>query len=97
VVVGVNAFTEGDDDVPTILSIGPEVEELQRKRLDTVKRSRDAAAVSAALDRVRTDAADPTVNLMPGVLAAVTTSATVGEIIGALGDTFGTWTERPSI
>nr|MBA3303170.1 methylmalonyl-CoA mutase [Acidimicrobiia bacterium] len=97
VVVGVNRFTEGDDDVPNILSIGPEVEELQRKRLDTVKRSRDSGAVAVALQRVRTEAADPTVNLMPAILDATTTSATVGEIIGALADTFGTWTERPSI
>jgi methylmalonyl-CoA mutase N-terminal domain/subunit len=51
VVVGVNRFTEGDDEVPTILSIGDEVEEIQRKRLDTVKRTRDAAAVAATLDR----------------------------------------------
>ena len=97
VVVGVNRFTEGDDEVPTILSIGPEVEELQRKRLDTVKRSRSAAAVGAALDRVRTEAADPTVNLMPAILDATTVRATVGEVIGALADTFGTWTEHPSI
>ncbi len=97
VVVGVNRFTDGDDDVPTILSIGPEVEELQRKRLETVKQGRDGGAVADALERVRTDAADPTVNLMPAILDATTTSATVGEIIGALGDTFGTWTERPSI
>ncbi len=97
VVVGVNRFTEGDDDVPTILSIGPEVEELQRKRLDTVKRGRDAGAVHAVLDRVRTDAADPAVNLMPTFLDAVRAHATLGEVIDALGDTFGTWTERPAI
>ncbi|MEX2658223.1 MAG: methylmalonyl-CoA mutase family protein [Acidimicrobiales bacterium] len=97
VVVGVNRFTEGDDVVPTILSIGPEVEELQRKRLDTVKRTRDAAAVAAALDRVRTEAADPAVNLMPAFLDAVRTNATLGEIIDALADTFGLWTEPPTI
>ena len=97
VVVGVNRFTEGDDEVPTILSIGPEVEELQCKRLDAVKRDRDAAAVAAQLDRVRSDAADPTVNLMPTFLDAVRVHATLGEIIDALGDTFGTWSEHPAI
>ena len=97
VVVGVNRFTEGDDEVPTILSIGDEVEEIQRKRLDTVKRTRDAAAVAATLDRVRADAADPSVNLMPAILEATGAYATVGEVVGALADTFGTWTERPSI
>jgi methylmalonyl-CoA mutase N-terminal domain/subunit len=97
VVVGVNRFTEGDDEVPTILSIGDEVEEIQRKRLDTVKRTRDGAAVSAALDRVRSDAADPTVNLMPAILEATGAYATVGEVVDALADSFGTWSERPSI
>jgi methylmalonyl-CoA mutase N-terminal domain/subunit len=97
VVVGVNRFTEGDDEVPNILSIGPEVEELQRKRLDMVKQQRDDAAVADALARVRADAADPTVNLMPALLDASTTYATVGEMISALGDVFGTWTEQPAI
>ena len=97
VVVGVNRFTEGDDEVPTILSIGDEVEEIQRKRLDTVKRTRDQASVAATLDRVRADAADPTVNLMPAILEATGAYATVGEVVGALADSFGTWTERPSI
>ena len=97
VVVGVNRFTEGDDEVPTILSIGDEVEEIQRKRLDTVKRTRDAAAVAATLDRLRADAADPSVNLMPAILEATGAYATVGEVVGALADSFGTWSERPSI
>jgi methylmalonyl-CoA mutase N-terminal domain/subunit len=46
---------------------------------------------------VRADAADPSVNLMPAILEATGAYATVGEVVGALADTFGTWTERPSI
>jgi methylmalonyl-CoA mutase N-terminal domain/subunit len=97
VLVGVNRFSEPDEDEPDILYIGPEAEDQQRKRLDEVKRRRDQAAVDGALARVRADAADPGVNLMPVLLDAVRTYATVGEIVEALGDVFGTWTERPSV
>jgi methylmalonyl-CoA mutase N-terminal domain/subunit len=97
VLVGANAFTESDEDRPPILSIGEEVEELQRKRLAEVRRSRDSAAVAATLDRVRADARQPDVNLMPAIIDAVRAYASVGEIVGALGDVFGRWTESPSI
>jgi methylmalonyl-CoA mutase N-terminal domain/subunit len=93
VLVGVNAFTEGGDREPPILYIGPEVEEAQLKRLAEVKRARDAQAVDDALARVTTEAADPTRNLMPAILDAVRTQATVGEVVTALQREFGTWSE----
>ncbi|MDQ3107144.1 MAG: methylmalonyl-CoA mutase family protein, partial [Actinomycetota bacterium] len=85
VVVGVNAFTEGDDDRPPLLAIGAEVEDLQRKRLAEVKQARSDEAVTAALAAVRAAAAEPTTNLMPPIIDAVRASATVGEVVGALG------------
>jgi methylmalonyl-CoA mutase N-terminal domain/subunit len=97
VVVGVSAFTDGDDGEHDILYIGGDVEDIQLKRLAEVKRRRDQSAVSAALARVRTDAAEPEVNLLPAVLEAARCYATVGEVMGALGSVFGTWTERASI
>jgi len=97
VLVGVNRFAEPDEEEPDILYIGPEAEEQQRKRLDEVKRRRDQRAVDAALATVRADAARAEVNLMPALLQAVRSYATVGEIVGALGDVFGTWTERPAV
>jgi methylmalonyl-CoA mutase N-terminal domain/subunit len=93
----VNVATAGGDDQPEILRIGPEVEEAQLKRLARVKADRDNAAVDAALVRVRSDAADPGVNLMPGLIDAVSTQATVGEIVGALADVFGRYREDPVI
>src|SRR5262249_42917348 len=48
VVVGVNAFLEGNDEPPPpILRIGPEVEDEQRRRLEEVRRDPSSAAVSA--------------------------------------------------
>ena len=94
VVVGVNRFTDWDEPPPEILSIGDEVEERQRKRLETVKHDRDQAAVDAALARVAADAAEPDVNLMPALVDAVKAYATVGELMQALGGVFGTYTEQ---
>ena len=65
IVVGVNAFTEGSEEeqIP-LLQITNEDETRQLKRLEQVRHSRDQAAVDAALGRVRTEAADPEINLM---------------------------------
>jgi methylmalonyl-CoA mutase N-terminal domain/subunit len=49
--------------------------------------------VRAALARIEAEAADPTVNLMPAFIDAVSQYATLGEIVGALERAFGTWTE----
>jgi len=97
VLVGVTDFTDADDEDTDILYIGESAEELQRKRLGAVRRARDDDAVARALQQVRTDAADPTCNLMPAVLEAVRTYATVGEVVGALEDVFGTWVEDTRI
>ena len=72
-IVGVNRFTEGNDDSAIeILQITNEDEARQLKRLDQVRHDRSGeAAVDAALDRLRTDAADPEVNLMPTLIDAV--------------------------
>ncbi len=98
VVVGVNAYTEGNDEPPPpTLRIGPEVEEEQRRRLEKVKHDRDAAAVERALARVEHDAADPDVNLMPAFIDAVRTYATLGEIVDTLAGVFGRWVEDPRL
>ncbi len=95
--VGVNAFTEGDDADPPLLYIGPEVEERQLKRLGNVKHDRNDAAVTEALAAVTAAAADPLINTMPPILDAARAYCTVGEIIGALGSEFGLWEERTMI
>jgi methylmalonyl-CoA mutase N-terminal domain/subunit len=97
VVVGVNRFTDaGDDDPLATLRIGPEVEERQLKRLDDVKAGRSAAAVDAALAAVRS-AAGTDANLMPPILEATRAYATVGEVVNALSEVFGRWTEVPVV
>ena len=95
IIVGVNAFTDGDDaDSRNLLRIGQDTEDYQLKRLADVKQQRDDRAVTASLRRIRDDAGDPQANLMPGVIDAVKTYATEGEIVTALAEVFGRYTEK---
>lgn len=64
----------------------------QLERLRKVRAERDGAAVAAALDQVRS-AARAGENVMPSVMDAVESYATVGEVCGALKEVFGTFVE----
>jgi methylmalonyl-CoA mutase N-terminal domain/subunit len=96
--VGVNRFTEGnDEDEIELLEITHEDEARQIKRLDAVRHRRDEASVDAALARLAREAADPEVNLMPALIDTVKTYASLGEIMGALASVFGRHIETPTI
>ncbi|MBW3649082.1 MAG: methylmalonyl-CoA mutase [Actinobacteria bacterium] len=97
IVVGVNAFTEGDDGRPTLLAIGPEAEESQLKRVAEVRRSRSHGAVEEALRDLAAAAAEPTTNLMPPILEAARRYATLGEMVQALAGVFGRYREATGI
>ena len=98
IVVGVNAFTEGNDDADLeILRITNADERRQVQRLDDVRRTRDDALVSVALASLTNDALDPQVNLMPALINAARANVTVGEMMGALEGVFGRHVEVPSL
>jgi methylmalonyl-CoA mutase N-terminal domain/subunit len=98
VVVGVNRFTEGnEDDELDLLRITAEQEQLQVKRLQSVKADRDGEAVARTLARLREDAVDPEINLMPALLDAVRAYATEGEMIDTLAEIFGRHIEVPRL
>jgi len=95
IVVGVNRYTEGDDAEPPILRIDPALERKQIDRVQAVRARRDAAAVEASLSALRAAAEKPDVNLMPLLLDAARVHATEGEIVHALQDVWGAYTETP--
>jgi methylmalonyl-CoA mutase N-terminal domain/subunit len=98
IVVGVNAFTEGNDaERAKLLRIGQDTEDLQLKRLAGVKQARDDRAVADSLRRIVADAGDPTTNLMPALMDSVRVRTTVGEIVEALEGVFGTYVEQAVI
>jgi methylmalonyl-CoA mutase N-terminal domain/subunit len=94
IVVGVNAFRHEDDDEIEILRIDPELERKQLGRLQAVRGRRDTGAVEASLAALR-EAAATDANLMPALLDCARAHAAEGEIVGALQDVFGSYTETP--
>jgi methylmalonyl-CoA mutase N-terminal domain/subunit len=98
IVVGVNDFTEGnDEDELATLRITNEDERKQLHRLEKVRHDRDSDAVRAALTRLASEAADPTINLMPALIAAASAFATIGEMMSALEGVFGRHVEVPTL
>ncbi|MGD0691527.1 MAG: methylmalonyl-CoA mutase family protein [Acidimicrobiales bacterium] len=98
IVVGVNDFTEGNDDADLeILRITNEDERKQVGRLESVRSTRDDAQVLLALEALTRDAEDPEVNLMPALINAARANVTVGEMMGAMEKVFGRHVEVPTL
>ncbi|MEI2701650.1 MAG: methylmalonyl-CoA mutase family protein [Baekduia sp.] len=95
IVVGVNAYTEGDDEQTPILRIDPALERKQVGRVEAVRARRDSAAIEPVLARLKEAAAREGQNLMPHLLDAARAHATEGEIIHALQEVWGAYTETP--
>ncbi len=90
--VGVNDFVVDDEEPIEILRIDPRLESEQAERVRTVRRKRDQAKCANAINQLRKAAAG-TDNLMPYILDAVREYATEGEIMQAMIEVFGTYTE----
>ena len=98
ITVGVNDFQAGnEEDQIQLLRITNEDEQRQRKRLDTVRSDRNQDAVTEVLNRLRVEAEDPEVNLMPTLIEASHAYATVGEMMNTMAGVFGRHVEVPSI
>ncbi len=98
IIVGVNRFTEGNDDTDLdILQITNADEARQIKRLAGVRQDRDEVAVAAALEKLAKEAADTEINLMPTLIDTVKTYATLGEVMNAMAGIFGRHVEVPTI
>jgi methylmalonyl-CoA mutase N-terminal domain/subunit len=92
VVVGVNRYASDETALPTLLRIDLEVERSQVERLQGLRTRRDKARVMATLRRVE-ETARSNENLMPAILLAVKSYATVGEIADTLRRVFGEYQE----
>ncbi|MGQ4875360.1 MAG: acyl-CoA mutase large subunit family protein [Promethearchaeia archaeon] len=92
IIVGVNDFKLREPCSVEILKIDEKVAEEQIARLKKVKEERDNDAVKEKLEKLK-EAARGTENLMPYIIDCVREYASVGEIIGALKEVFGTYEE----
>ncbi|MDU5755078.1 MAG: methylmalonyl-CoA mutase family protein, partial [Veillonella sp.] len=88
-IVGVNKFQVEEEAPKDLLRVDASVGVNQSKKTQAVRANRDQAAVDKALADLKAGAADESVNLMPLILAAVKTYATLGEICNVLREVFG--------
>jgi methylmalonyl-CoA mutase, N-terminal domain len=95
-VVGVNAYTEGDDRQTPILRIDPAFETHQVTQVQKLRAARDSDAVSASLEALEHGARDAHTNLMPLLLECARADATEGEMVQTLQSVFGTYREAPA-
>jgi methylmalonyl-CoA mutase N-terminal domain/subunit len=97
IIVGVNDFIapspgeNGGRTIPT-LRIEPEIEHSQIARLKALRAKRDSTKTQSALAELQRRAGT-TENLLPAILTAVESYATVGEISDALRGVFGEYQE----
>ena len=92
VIVGVNDYPAEAVEPVEVFEFDQEEEGRQLARLREVKRTRSNADVDKALSDVKRKA-EADENLFPGVLDAVKASATEGEVMGALRDVYGEYTD----
>ncbi|MEM3795252.1 MAG: methylmalonyl-CoA mutase family protein [Thermoprotei archaeon] len=90
--VGVNCYREEDRVKVPILRIDPKIEQAQVERVKRLRATRDNRAVEEKLEELRR-AARSKRNLVPYVIECVRVSATLGEIVNALKQVFGEYTE----
>ncbi|MGQ9852777.1 MAG: acyl-CoA mutase large subunit family protein, partial [Candidatus Oleimicrobiaceae bacterium] len=93
VVVGVNSYVMEEPPPKNIMRVDPHLQQVQIKKLVEVKAHRDNEAVQQKLEALRQAARRPDVNVMPFVLDAARSYATVGEICDVFRQEFGEYHE----
>ncbi|MDF2564255.1 MAG: methylmalonyl-CoA mutase [Massilibacillus sp.] len=97
VIVGVNKFQMEEKPVEGLLRVDAAVGEGQKQKLIAMKAKRDNVAVKASLDSLEKACQDEQENLMPYILTAVKTYATLGEICGVMRKVFGEYEAHVSL
>jgi methylmalonyl-CoA mutase N-terminal domain/subunit len=92
IVVGVNDYVASEEHHIPTLRIDPSIERSQVERLHALRGMRDASQTQAALAELERRAKGNE-NLLPTILAAVESYATVGEISDAMRHVYGEYQE----
>jgi methylmalonyl-CoA mutase N-terminal domain/subunit len=92
VVVGVNQYVEETGERPPVLRIDEERARDAARKVAALREHRDGPAAQQALDELERCARSDD-NLVPVILAAVESRATLGEISDRLGQVFGLYRE----
>lgn len=92
-VVGVNKFTIKEKEPESLAELDPEIESNQIQFLSKIRSERNISAVENSLKALK-NGAENTENLVPLILDAVKSYASLGEICGTLRSVFGEFKER---
>jgi methylmalonyl-CoA mutase, N-terminal domain len=95
VIVGINRFNRTVQDIPEVLVIDPEIEERQKKAVAEVRANRDEAKAQDAIRALKEMAVDESQNSVPVLVEAAEAYVTLGEMVQALKDVWGVYTEPP--
>lgn len=95
-VVGVNDFTSEEELAIPLLKVDPELEKKQVRRLQKLKKERNASKVEKVLRDVEKAAENGQENMMPYFMEAVKNHATLGEVCQVLREVYGEY-EEPAI
>ena len=97
VVIGVNKYADERGGAPPVAlhSVDPDAERRKVVALQRIKAERDSGAVRRLLADLVEVARDERADLMPATIAAVKARASLGEIVNALKEPFGTYRETP--
>ncbi|CAN5518068.1 methylmalonyl-CoA mutase family protein [soil metagenome] len=96
VIVSVNRFTHTKQPPPEVLIIGPEIEERQTKAVAEVRANRDQGRADKALGALKEMASADGVNSIPVLIDAAKAYVTLGEMVGALKEVWGIYSEPPA-
>jgi methylmalonyl-CoA mutase, N-terminal domain len=89
-VVGVNTNIEDTDNINLGMKIDSGNEQIQISKLEQYRKSRNNNLVGKKLKLLK-DVCEGTENVMPALIDALKSGATVGEVNGIMRDVFGTW------
>ena len=94
IIVGMTEFIKENEEIEIpILEIRKEVEDEQNQRLNQIKNNRNQNQVSEALQDIQ-ECCKKDKNLMPAIIKAVESYATLGEIVDSMKVVFGEWKEK---
>ena len=94
IIVGMTEFVKENEEIEIpILEIRKEVEDEQNYRLNKIKKNRNQQYVNKRLKAIQ-ECCDQNENLMPAIIEAVESYATLGEIVDSMKAIFGEWKEK---
>lgn len=96
VVVGLNKYQIEEEAPKGLLRVDPSVGEGQKQKLVSLRASRNNEAVTTSLEALK-KACEGTDNVMPFILDAVRSYATLGEICGVMREVFGEYQQAVNL